>query len=280
MLATVAATGVTRSKLTCGHKPQGQIPSLSDPLGVLVFAALRPYAHASGAACASLNQVNVSPCSGLSSFEAARAQACAGDAKIGPAAGPDLQVWRADSCMIDQLSETQPEDDSEQLITRLTIRIIPRRKAGQLVKTSAMELSHKNVATLFHLPLHKAASKLGISPTTLKRACRKVGIFKWPFRLLENEKMEEAAARMLRLLNPRPNIPATDPTSDCSRNSTPYSSPASNVSTDMCISDHRPYRIPNQADITQAVRLLTEENVENRRHLLREQEENRRLLRM
>ena len=121
---------------------------------------------------------------------------------------------------------------------------------------------------------------LGISPTTLKRACRKVGIFKWPFRLLENEKMEEAAARMLRLLNPRPNIPATDPTSDCSRNSTPYSSPASNVSTDMCISDHRPYRIPNQADITQAVRLLTEENVENRRHLLREQEENRRLLRM
>jgi hypothetical protein len=48
----------------------------------------------------------------------------------------------------------------------------------------------------------------------------------------------------------------------------------------MCISDHRPYRIPNQADITQAVRLLTEENVENRRHLLREQEENRRLLRM
>ena len=136
------------------------------------------------------------------------------------------------------------------------------------------------MASLFHLPLHKAASKLGISPTTLKRACRKVGIFKWPFRLLENEKMEEAAAHKLRLLNTRPDIPATDPTLNCSRNSTPYSSPAADVSTDMCIPDHRQYRIPNQADITEAVRLLTIEKVENRRHLLREQEENRCLLRM
>ena len=123
------------------------------------------------------------------------------------------------------------------------------------------------MASLFHLPLHKAASKLGISPTTLKRACRKVGTFKWPFRLLENEKMEEAAAHKLRLLNTRPDIPATDPTLNCSRNSTPYSSPAADVSTDMCIPDHRQYRIPNQADITEAVRLLTIEKVENRRLL-------------
>ena len=71
MLATVAATGVTRSSnLDYGHKPEGQFPSLSDPLGLLVFAALRPYgptAHASRAACASPNQVNASPCSGPSS---------------------------------------------------------------------------------------------------------------------------------------------------------------------------------------------------------------------
>jgi hypothetical protein len=294
MLATVA-TGVTRvSNLTYGHKPQGHIQSLSDPLGVLVFAALRPYgpyAQASRAACASPNQVNASPCSGPSSgpssFEAARAQARAGDAKIGPAS------WRADSGLIDQLSETcsQPEDDSEQSITRLIIRIFPRRKAGQLaaVKTSAMELSHKNVAILFHLPLHKAASKLGISPTTLKRACRKIGIFKWPFRLLEHQKMEVAAdareaARKLRLLNPRPTIPATDPaTLNSSRNSTPHSS----LAADVCIPDHHPYRITNQpgmewrdamsCDITETVRLLTEEN-RRLQSLARQQEEHTRFL--
>jgi len=291
MLATVAATGVTRvSNLTYGHKPQGQMQSLSDPLGVLVFAALRPYgpyAHASRAACASPNQVNASPCSGPSSFEAARAQARAGDAQIGPAS------WRADSSLIDHLSQTssQPEDDSEQSNTRLIFRIFPRRKAGQLatVKTSAIELNHKNVAFLFHLPLHKAASKLGISPTTLKRACRKIGIFKWPFRVLENKKMEVAAdareaARKLRLLKPLQAIPATDTAIlNSSRNSTPYSS----LAADVCIPDHHPYRITNHpgmgwrdamsSDITETVRLLTEEN-RRLQSLARQQEENTRFL--
>jgi hypothetical protein len=258
---------------------------------VLVFAALRPYAHASGAACASLNQVNVSPCSGLSSFEAARAQARAqaraGDAQIGPAS------WRADSSLIDHLSQTssQPEDDSEQSNTRLIFRIFPRRKAGQLatVKTSAIELNHKNVAFLFHLPLHKAASKLGISPTTLKRACRKIGIFKWPFRLFEHKKMEVAAdareaSRKLRLLNLQFVIPATGPaTLDCSRNLTPYSSPAA----DVYITDHHQYRITNQSgmgwrdamssDVIETVRLLTEAN-RRLKSLAKQQEENRRLL--
>ena len=392
MLATVAATGVTRSSnLDYGHKPEGQFPSLSDPLGLLVFAALRPYgptAHASRAACASPNQVDASPCSGPSSDamnwqpvprieqggqyashgdpyamqpgapvpqvigaglsqeqikviiteeqhflsscttrehqEMARRKAehmvcsrqpvlrpatrehqemarrkvehleCsrqpvlrpAGDAKIGPA-------WRPDSSLIDQLSETssQPEHDSKQPITRLIIRIFPRRKAGQLatVKTSAMELSHKNVAIFFHLPLHKAASKLGISPTTLKRACRKIGIFKWPFRVLENKKMEVAAdareaARKLRLLKPLQAIPATDTAIlNSSRNSTPYSS----LAADVCIPDHHPYRITNHpgmgwrdamsSDITETVRLLTEEN-RRLQSLARQQEENTRFL--
>jgi hypothetical protein len=210
----------------------------------------------------------------------------AGDAKIGPA-------WRADSSLIEQLSETssQPEDDSKQPITRLIIRIFPRRKAGQLatVKTSAMEFSHKTVAIFFHLPLQKAASKLGISPTTLKRACRKIGIFKWPFRLFEHKKMEVAAdareaSRKLRLLNLQFAIPATDPaTLDCSRNLTPYSSPAA----DVYITDHHQYRITNQSGmgwrdamssaVIETVRLLTEAN-RRLKSLAKQQEENRRLL--
>jgi hypothetical protein len=88
--------------LAYGHKPEGQLPSFSDPLGLLVFAALRPYgpyAHASRAACASPNQVNASPCSGPSSFEAARAQARA-QARAG-----DAQLCISSLCFEAQVSQ-------------------------------------------------------------------------------------------------------------------------------------------------------------------------------
>jgi hypothetical protein len=197
----------------------------------------------------------------------------------------------ADRCIVDQLSETssQSEDDSEQPITQRVMRIFPRRKASQLVKAPAMQLKSQEVTEFFHLPLHKAASKLGISSTTLKRACRKIGIFQWPYRRLEHQKVEEAAgvreaARKLRLLNPRPAIPAsehaTPDCSSCSRNSSPAA--------EVCIPDHRPYLFTNQpgegwrdamsADIAESVRLLAEEN---RRVLLarqQEEDEDRRLL--
>eukprot|EP00283_Hemiselmis_rufescens_P010243 CAMPEP_0173435646 /NCGR_PEP_ID=MMETSP1357-20121228/15513_1 /TAXON_ID=77926 /ORGANISM="Hemiselmis rufescens, Strain PCC563" /LENGTH=325 /DNA_ID=CAMNT_0014400659 /DNA_START=47 /DNA_END=1024 /DNA_ORIENTATION=+ len=38
------------------------------------------------------------------------------------------------------------------------------------------------VKRLFHLPLTEAARQLGISPTAIKGACRRLGIQKWPFR--------------------------------------------------------------------------------------------------
>ena len=149
-------------------------------------------------------------------------------------------------------------------------------------KAPAMQLKSKELTELFHLSLHKAASKLGISPTTLKRACRKIGIFQWPYRRLEHQKMEEAAdvreaARRLRLLNPRPAIPDC---SSCSRNSSPAA--------EMCIPDHRPYRLTNQpgegwrdamsADVAESVRLLAEENRRVLQARQQEEDEDRRLL--
>ena len=40
----------------------------------------------------------------------------------------------------------------------------------------------KSLARCFHLPLDQAASVLGLCPTLLKRAARKAGLKKWPYR--------------------------------------------------------------------------------------------------
>ena len=256
------------------------------------FSSMRPYAHASGAA--SLRPMhgmgpNEHRQRGPEYTEHGLPRTSSDQSTVTPS--PMRNKSPADRCMVDQLSETstQSEDDSEQPITQRVMRIFPRRKASQLVKAPAMQLKSKELTELFHLPLHKAASKLGISPTTLKRACRKIGIFQWPYRRLEHQKMEEAAdvreaARRLRLLNPRPAIPAsehaTPDCSSCSRNSSPAA--------EMCIPDHSPYRLTNQpgegwrdamsADIAESVRLLAEENRRVLQARQQEEDEDRRLL--
>lgn len=65
------------------------------------------------------------------------------------------------------------------------ITTFPRRKAGEDMRTtSAPVLLNKScIEKLFHLSLQGAASKLGISRTAMKSACRKLGIQKWPHRL-------------------------------------------------------------------------------------------------
>lgn len=272
----MSVCAVTVSSLPYGHQPQ--VCMYSDP-----FSSLRPYAHASGAA-------SLRPIHEMGANEHRRPVPRTSSDLSTVTHSPMGNESPKDRCMVDQLSETssQSEDDSEQPITERMIRIFPRRKASQLVKAPAMQLKSKEVAKLFHLPLLKAASKLGISPTTLKRACRKIGIFQWPHRRLEPQKMEEAAdvtetARKLRLLNPRPAISASEhATTDCS--SSRNSSPAADVR----IPDHRPYRLINQpgeewrdamsTNTAESVRLLAEEN---RRLLLasqQEEDEDRRLL--
>eukprot|EP00286_Rhodomonas_abbreviata_P019894 CAMPEP_0181315662 /NCGR_PEP_ID=MMETSP1101-20121128/15494_1 /TAXON_ID=46948 /ORGANISM="Rhodomonas abbreviata, Strain Caron Lab Isolate" /LENGTH=181 /DNA_ID=CAMNT_0023422883 /DNA_START=57 /DNA_END=599 /DNA_ORIENTATION=- len=63
-------------------------------------------------------------------------------------------------------------------------KVFPRRKAGQDSRTNnqPVVLSETLLQELFCLPLQEACAKLGICATALKKACRKLGIKKWPYR--------------------------------------------------------------------------------------------------
>ena len=43
-------------------------------------------------------------------------------------------------------------------------------------------LTRELLESLFNLPLSSASERLGICPTAIKKACRKLGIPKWPFK--------------------------------------------------------------------------------------------------
>ncbi len=63
--------------------------------------------------------------------------------------------------------------------------IFPRRKQGQHKKHGRKEgvvVTMEILETVFHMPLHKACNALGVCATALKRACRKLGVQKWPYR--------------------------------------------------------------------------------------------------
>ena len=61
------------------------------------------------------------------------------------------------------------------------VRIHPRRKAG-VIATSPVAITLDTIGKLQHLPVHEAALHIGISPTALKRACRKLGVDRWAYR--------------------------------------------------------------------------------------------------
>ena len=61
--------------------------------------------------------------------------------------------------------------------------IYPRRKGGQdSRKTSQVVVTAEVLEKHFHLPLHDAATKLGLCATAIKKVCRRFGILRWPFR--------------------------------------------------------------------------------------------------
>ncbi|EKX33995.1 hypothetical protein GUITHDRAFT_155866 [Guillardia theta CCMP2712] len=81
---------------------------------------------------------------------------------------------------------TRPEDLERRIAAAI---VCPRRKRtevhepldegeaeGPVVVTRALLESY------FDMPLSTVSKELGICPTAIKRACRKVGILKWPFK--------------------------------------------------------------------------------------------------
>jgi len=64
---------------------------------------------------------------------------------------------------------------------RTEVMLYPRAKNGAPREQSSVALSRNAVEDKFHLPLAQAAESLGICVTALKRACRSLGIQKWPY---------------------------------------------------------------------------------------------------
>jgi len=66
------------------------------------------------------------------------------------------------------------------------VQLYPRRKAGSTGSPipkgrSPMLLSYQCIASLFGRPQSEAAERLGISLTSLKQVCRKLGVPRWPY---------------------------------------------------------------------------------------------------
>jgi hypothetical protein len=77
--------------------------------------------------------------------------------------------------------------------TKFVCTVMPRRKAGQDLKSmvAPVSISLETLETYASVPLSKAASELGISSTAMKKACRKLGVTRWPYNL---SSLHQAAA--------------------------------------------------------------------------------------
>jgi hypothetical protein len=65
-----------------------------------------------------------------------------------------------------------------------SILVIPRPTAEDSFRSSSpVELDLKTLQSKFNMRLSDAAKSLGISPTSLKQVCRKLGVVRWPRRL-------------------------------------------------------------------------------------------------
>ena len=80
-----------------------------------------------------------------------------------------------------QLSSRIDETEDGPQEPERAVRIHPRRKAG-VIATSPVAITLDTIGKLQHLPVHEAALHIGISPTALKRACRKLGVDRWAYR--------------------------------------------------------------------------------------------------
>ena len=66
-----------------------------------------------------------------------------------------------------------------------TVKVYPRHKSASAGFSSGkgpITITWENMAQLQRFPLHLAAAKIGLSPTALKHACRKLGINRWAYR--------------------------------------------------------------------------------------------------
>mmetsp|Transcript_38767 Transcript_38767/g.91543 ORF Transcript_38767/g.91543 Transcript_38767/m.91543 type:complete len:542 (-) Transcript_38767:62-1687(-) len=65
--------------------------------------------------------------------------------------------------------------------TRTSLKLVPRKKRDFSGKSSgAFELTTEKLREMGRISMKQAAHELGIAPSTLKKACRKLGVERWP----------------------------------------------------------------------------------------------------
>ena len=68
---------------------------------------------------------------------------------------------------------------------RGVVHLFPRRKHGEhevpQVRRAPLLVQRETISALFGRPQVEAAQKLGISVTTFKQVCRKLGVTRWPY---------------------------------------------------------------------------------------------------
>eukprot|EP00210_Caulerpa_lentillifera_P000873 g844.t1 len=96
------------------------------------------------------------------------------------ALSPREGVMASTSLQMEDNSQTLDKAKLEELLHVLTGNKYRKKRRGKM--GSGKHLTYDDLQKHFKLGLKEAAAKLGICPTTLKRACRRNGIKRWPNR--------------------------------------------------------------------------------------------------
>ena len=77
------------------------------------------------------------------------------------------------------------QEEADPAFVDSDFKIFPRRKGGQTRKcaeSAPVIITAELLQSYYGMPLVRAAKKLGICTTALKKVCRKLGIHKWPYK--------------------------------------------------------------------------------------------------
>jgi hypothetical protein len=84
------------------------------------------------------------------------------------------------------------QDEEQQALPATTVQdvefsvIFPRRKTvnatGKGDDGEPVFVTREFITPYFKMPMAVACAELGVCPTAMKKACRKLGIVKWPYR--------------------------------------------------------------------------------------------------
>ena len=86
----------------------------------------------------------------------------------------------SDACLATPAYGLADPNEPVRSMTRTFLR--KKKGEGHRATDEPIMLTLEFVSALFNMPLKEAAARIGMCPTSLKLACRKLGIPRWPFR--------------------------------------------------------------------------------------------------